>query len=273
MDLILIKAVTVICMVLALTYIAENISVKLSGMLAGFPTGSIVTYAFFAIEFGTAYVTDVALYNIYGLVANLCFCLSYYFSSYYKCRYPLLFCLLVSLSIYSVMMLGVSQLTVSIWVTPWAVLAILILAILYLVSIPDEQINRAQKLSVSSFCLRITLTVAIFLIISALPHFVPKNYAGIFSSFPIVLLPVMIIIHFNYSAAQARTIAKNAPLGLPSVVAFSTTVFFTFSTLGAFFGISVALLASITTILLQNALLTFYTNWRAKIKNSQVLTQ
>lgn len=258
MELILIKAVSVILMVLGLTYIAEHVSVKASGILSGLPTGSIITYIFFGIEFGTKYVQDVSLYNINGLISNLLFCVGYYISTFYKGKFKLFVSILLSLTLYTISMLALSKVEPSINTTPIFVLPLLIMAILYFVSVEDHQIEKPQKLSVYSFIARMALTILIFLVISSLPNYVPQNYAGIFSSFPIVLLPLIIIIHFNYNSYQARTIAKNAPLGLPSVVAFSTTVFYTFDDLGILLGICIALTASLVVIFIQTKLLTFY---------------
>ncbi len=60
-------------LVLSLSYIAEKVSPRISGILSGLPVGSAITLLFFAIENGVDYVTKVALYNIHGIFAALAF--------------------------------------------------------------------------------------------------------------------------------------------------------------------------------------------------------
>ena len=252
------KALTVVFLVLGLTYIAENISVKASGIISGLPTGSVITYIFIGIEFGTRYVQEISLYSINGLVANLFFCIGYYISTFYKGKYGLVVSIFLSLIFYATTMFFLSNVIPDIRTTPLLVLPILIIAILYFVSVNDHYIEKPKKLSLLSFIVRILLTILIFLIISSLPNYVSKNFAGIFSSFPIVLLPLIIIIHSNYNRFQARTIAKNAPLGLPSVVVFATVIYFTFDLYGIFISIVISLFTSILIIYIQTKLLVFY---------------
>ena len=71
-------------MVLALSFIAEKLSPKLSGILSGLPVGSSITLLFFAVDNGVDYVTNVALYNIHGLFAALAFSYGYYLSTFYN---------------------------------------------------------------------------------------------------------------------------------------------------------------------------------------------
>jgi hypothetical protein len=52
MEIFVLKAITVIALVLSLTVIAEKVSPKLSGLLSGLPLGSSITLIFFAIEYG-----------------------------------------------------------------------------------------------------------------------------------------------------------------------------------------------------------------------------
>lgn len=258
MELIIIKALSVIFIVLALTYIAENVSVKSSGIVSGLPTGSLITFTFIAIEFGTNYVQEISLYSINGLISNLLFCVGYYISTFYKGKNSLVVSIVTSLAFYGLPAIFLSSIVPSINTTPFYVLPILIMAVLYFVSTDDHNIEQAQKLTALSFIARILLTVLIFLIISGLPNYVPVNLAGYFSSGPIILLPLIVIIHYNYSRFQARTIAKNAPLGFPGGVTFCIMIYFTIDSNGIFLGIIFSLFVSLIVIYLQTKLLVLY---------------
>jgi len=101
----------------------------------------------------------------------------------------------------------------------------------------------------------IFLTISIFLIVTSLPKYVPSNIAGIFSAFPSVLLPLLLIIHFRHSNLQARTIIKNTPFGLSSVVIYSLVVYFTYERWGIALGTIAALACSLLYVLIQGKVL------------------
>jgi hypothetical protein len=87
---------------------------------------------------------------------------------------------------------------------------------------------------------------------------VPANLAGIFSSFPTILLPLLLIIHFNHSNLQARTIIKNTPFGLTSVVVYSFLVYLTYPTIGIFWGTIIGLVSSVLVIVIQTKVLKYF---------------
>ena len=86
---------------MSLSYIAEKVSPKVSGILSGLPVGSSITLVFFAIENGVDYVTKVALYNIHGLFAALAFSIGYYISTFYKGKFEIFLSLLIIYFIFS----------------------------------------------------------------------------------------------------------------------------------------------------------------------------
>lgn len=233
-----------------LIFVAEHISVKASGIISGMPTGSVITYAFFSLEFGSAYVQNSALFNILGLISNLCFCVGYYLGTFYKGRFTLVMSIILSTIFYMIPAYFLTNVKPKPYIA-FYILPILFFAIFMLIRFGDHTIEKIEKLILKNLILRISLTIFVFLIISSLPNFVPIKIAGFFSSFPIVLLPLVLIIHFNYGHLQARTIVKNAPLGLPAVVVFSLSVYFVTGKFGVFLGILMSLLFSIFFVLIQ----------------------
>jgi uncharacterized membrane protein (GlpM family) len=119
-------------------------------------------------------------------------------------------------------------------------------------------IDKKVKTSISDIFFRSLLTISIFLVISSLPKYVPSNIAGIFSSFPTILLPLMLIIHFRHSRLQARTVIKNTPFGLSSVVIYSLVVYFAYAKIGIVFGTIVALIASVLYVVIQGKVLRYF---------------
>ncbi|MFT7004496.1 MAG: hypothetical protein ACJAWW_001854 [Sulfurimonas sp.] len=132
------------------------------------------------------------------------------------------------------------------------IVSILLLASgIYFSKKEDYAMVKTVKVSLLDLCLRSSLTIVIFLIVSSLPSYVPVNLAGIFSSFPTILLPLLLIIHFNHSNLQARTIIKNTPFGLTSVVAYSYIVYFAYPTIGILWGTIAGMMGALIVIYTQ----------------------
>ena len=258
MELLIIKAISVVVLVLGLTTVAEKVSVKTSGLLSGLPIGSAITLVFFAIEYGVPYVRQTALYNIHGLFAALAFCIGYYISTFYSGKFEVVFSLMVSFIFYLIIAFILSFIPPHIVFTPLVVFALLLSCAIYFSKKEDHKIVKTDKVSIFDLLLRSILTIGIFLLITSLPKYLPLNLAGIFSSFPTILLPLLLIIHFNHSNLQARTIIKNTPFGLTSIVLYSFLVYLTYPTLGVLGGTIISLVSSIIFIIVQSKLLKYF---------------
>ncbi|WP_228197949.1 DUF3147 family protein [Poseidonibacter antarcticus] len=238
-----------------LSYIAEKLNPKISGILAGLPVGSSITLLFFALENGVDYVTKVALYNIHGLFAALAFSIGYYISTFYKGKFEVFLSLIISFLSYLIIAFILAYVPPHIIFTPLIVISLMIIATIYFSKKENFSIDKKIKTSVSDIFFRIFLTISIFLIVTSLPKYVPSNIAGIFSAFPSVLLPLLLIIHFRHSNLQARTIIKNTPFGLSSVVIYSLVVYFTYGRWGIALGTIIALACSLLYVLVQGKVL------------------
>ena len=258
MELIFIKIFSVVSLVLSLSIIAEKLSPKLSGILSGLPVGSSITLLFFAIENGVEYTNSVALYNIHGLFAALAFSYGYYLSTFYKGKFEIFLSLMVSFFSYIFIALFLSLITPHIIFTPLIVIILIISSSIYFAKKENFKINKSVKTSLSDIIFRSLLTIFIFLIVTSLPKIAPANIAGIFSAFPTILLPLLLIIHLRHSNLQARTIIKNTPFGLSSVVIYSLIVYFSYSSIGMFWGTLIALLSSILYVIIQSKILKYF---------------
>ncbi len=245
-------------LVLSLSFIAEKVSPKISGILSGLPVGSAITLLFFAIENGTDYVTKVALYNIHGLFASLAFSIGYYISTFYKGKFEIFLSLFISFVSYLIIAFILANIPPHVILTPFIVIILMIITSIYFAKKENFNIDKKVKISVGDIFFRSVLTISIFLLISSLPKYVSSNIAGIFSSFPTILLPLMLIIHFRHSRFQARTIIKNTPFGLSSVVIYSLIVYFFYAKIGIVFGTIFALFCSIIYVVIQGKVLNFF---------------
>ena len=258
MELLIVKSIAVVALVLSLSYIAEEVSPKVSGILSGLPVGSSITLLFFAVENGVDYVTKVALYNIHGLFAALAFSIGYYISTFYKGKFEIFMSLLISFIAYLTIAFILAYVPPHVVLTPLIVITLMLIASIYFAKKENFAIDKKVKTSISDIFFRSLLTISIFLVISSLPKYVPSNIAGIFSSFPTILLPLMLIIHFRHSRLQARTVIKNTPFGLSSVVIYSLVVYFAYAKIGIVFGTIVALIASVLYVVIQGKVLRYF---------------
>lgn len=258
MDLLIIKAIVVVVLVLSLTTIAEKVGPKISGVLSGLPLGTLIVLLFFAIEHGVDYTREASLYNIHGLFAALAFSIGYYVSTFYTGKFEIIMSLLTSFVFYLMIAFILSLITPHIILTPLIIFILLLVSAIYFSKKEDFAIVKTDKVSIFDLVLRSGLTIFIFLIISTLPKYLPINLAGIFSSFPTVLLPLLLIIHFNHSNLQARTIIKNTPFGLTSVVIYSYVVHFAYPTIGIAYGTIVGMICSVLTIIIQGKTLRYF---------------
>lgn len=258
MELLIVKSIAVVALVLSLSYIAEKVSPKVSGILSGLPVGSSITLLFFAVENGVDYVTKVALYNIHGLFAALAFSIGYYISTFYKGKFEIFMSLLISFIAYLTIAFILAYVPPHVILTPLIVITLMLIASIYFAKKENFAIDKKVKTSISDIFFRSLLTISIFLVISSLPKYVPSNIAGIFSSFPTILLPLMLIIHFRHSRLQARTVIKNTPFGLSSVVIYSLVVYFAYAKIGIVFGTIVALIASVLYVVIQGKVLRYF---------------
>jgi hypothetical protein len=66
--------------------------------------------------------------------------------------------------------------------------------------------------------LRAAFAALVILAITTVAGAVGPRWAGLFSAFPITMLPLLAIIQFTYQPDHVRTIIKNVPRGLGSLI-------------------------------------------------------
>ncbi len=188
----------------------------------------------------------------------MAFSIGYYISTFYKGKFGIFLSLFISFISYLIIAFILANIPPHVILTPLIVITLMLIATIYFAKKENFLIEKKIKTSISDIIFRSLLTISIFLIISSLPKYVPSNIAGIFSSFPTILLPLMLIIHFRHSRFQARTIIKNTPYGLSSVVIYSLVVYFSYERIGIVYGTMIALFCSVLYVIIQGKVLRFF---------------
>jgi uncharacterized membrane protein (GlpM family) len=272
MELLLTKAVIILITVFSLTYIAENISVKISGIIAGLPIASTLILYFFSLEYGIEYMRQTIPFGINGLLGFLGFCISYYIGTFFIGRLQIFICLFLSCFSYLFIMYLSSLFIPNIVITPIVVFSIVLIPILYFSKKEDYILKNRKKQTTKDLIIRVLLTLFIFIIITNLPKFTPASIAGFFSSFPVILLPLLLIIHINYSNLEARTLVKNSFINIPCVIVNSLIIYISYPIFGIYLGTIFALFVTFIFVFLQIRLLSYYkkSGYRNTLSKEQV---
>ncbi|MCE5337040.1 MAG: hypothetical protein LLG06_20870, partial [Desulfobacteraceae bacterium] len=102
--------------------------------------------------------------------------------------------------------------------------------------VKDIKIDKKVKMGPMLLFVRALIAAVTIVLILSTAKMVGPTWAGLFSAFPNVMLPLMVIIHFSYSSDHTNVIIKNVPKGLASVVLYCFTVSLTYTEFGIYAG-------------------------------------
>ncbi len=91
---------------------------------------------------------------------------------------------------------------------------------------------------------RAGFAAVVILAITTVAGVVGPRWAGLFSAFPITMLPLLVIIQFTYQPEHVRTIIKNVPRGLGSLLVYAMVVAASYPGLGIAWGTILGYLAA-----------------------------
>jgi hypothetical protein len=137
------------------------------------------------------------------------------------------------------------------WVSaPLIAITSMVLAAWVFRSVPDMKIQQKIRLGFSVTFLRAVFAAVVILAITTLARMVGPRWAGLFSAFPITMLPLLAIIQFTYQPDHARTIIKNIPRGLGSLLIYTMVVAASYEGLGINWGTLLGYLAATVYLIL-----------------------
>lgn len=244
--LLLAKIIVTLIMILLLTAIAEHVNPKIAGILSGYPIGSAILLYFYGLEYGVEFASVSAIYNLAGLVPSLIFAVVYLFVLRRKPDSSVILATLAALAGYllSAVIIGALQLSPAAAIT---LSAGGLLFCSYLMRSRSE-LALAPKLpfQLRVFLFRAVCAATLVITITALAGLVGSSWAGILSAFPLILMPLVLIVHLHFGAACARSLLSHFPVGLWSVFCYSLTLSLVYPRyglyLGTLFGFGVATL-------------------------------
>jgi len=243
-SILFIKLIVSITLVLSLSAVAEHVSPRAAGLLAGYPAGAAITLFFIGLDISPEFAADSAVYTMMGLVATQAFVYCYFQSSLYLKRFTIATSSVFAVSGYFM----VAWLLYYIKLNKFLAALIPIVSIFVFVylfrRIHNATIQKRVKLTPGILFLRAFLAGFIILIIIGTAKSVGPRWAGLFSAFPSTLFPLILIVHLTYDKAHVHTIIKNFPLGLGSLITYSLCVSIVYPASGVYIGTVISLAAA-----------------------------
>jgi len=243
-----IKVLVSILVVILLSLIAERAGPRVAGVVSGYPLGAAISLFFIGIEIDPAFAARSAIFTAAGLSATVAFVGGYLLglkaAEGRRRMWALLLALLPALAAYGLAAWVLSLLPLNRVSAPLIAITSMALASRVFRTIPDATIHEKIQLGVAGTLLRALVAALIILVITTAAQAVGPGWAGLFSAFPITMLPLLVIIQFTYQPAHVRTIIKNVPRGLGSLLAYALVVAATYTDLGVAWGTLLGYLAA-----------------------------
>ena len=235
-----VKVSVSILVVVLLSLIAEWASPRIAGIASGYPLGAAISLYFIGLENGNAFAARSALFTAAGLAATIAFVGGYLLGirlTHGRGRLPALaFSVLPGIAAYGLAVWVLSYLPIN-WVSaPLIAITGIFLAAWGFRRIPNVKIRQKIRLGVSVTLLRAGFAALVILAITTVAGAVGPRWAGLLSAFPITMLPLLVIVQFTYGMDPVRTIIKNVPRGLGSLLIYALVVAASYARLGIAWG-------------------------------------
>ncbi|ARU54494.1 permease [Oleiphilus messinensis] len=260
MTLLLIKLITTIATVLALSWIAERVGTKIAGILAGFPLGTAIVLFFIAFEQTPEFAARAAPATVAGftlvLITMAAYSLLTRLEHLGKWLAPA-----GSLMLFTALTFTISGITAlaGIDMNLYLCVAISIGSVLLFHQVifhplspksapsleaTNQKPSSPPKITVAMLFLRAGVAASLVLIITGLAYIMDARQAGFMSAFPVTFFPLLCIVHWNYGAAAANTLLRYYPLGLLSLISYTMVIAITYPGWGLVSGTALALVTA-----------------------------
>ena len=266
--LILSKILVTFLTVVLLARVAERMSPRHAGLLAGFPLGTGIALYFFGWQQGAQFAADSAVYALSGLSASAA--LAWGYAQVIVRRGELAFmplAIIAGLVTFFVCNLLLQQLPGYRWISLMVVVAAIVLFRTLLKPIPEVLVAAASQQTApdsvwrhwlssktGSLIFRASMASLTILMITGLSALLGPERAGLLAAFPVSFFPLMLILHLTYGADVLATTIKHYPDGLGSLVVYTLAVSFLYPVLGIHWGTLVCLLLAAAYLVLYGAI-------------------
>lgn len=237
MLLLLIKVVVTLVTVLALAWLAERVSTRVAGVLAGFPLGTGVALFFLGFEQGPAYAADAARGTLLGFIGAQALALAFAASASQHRLNTLALSLLAFLAV----ALPLSLLDLPLWAAlPISVLSTIV-AHRLMRHLADTAITLRRPPGWGVHILRGIISGLIVVGVTSAAYWGSTTLSGVLAAFPITFFPLLAIVFWQHGPAPAQTLVKHYPAGMGSLITHTVAVALLYPHLGIVIGTLCAL--------------------------------
>jgi hypothetical protein len=240
----LIKILVSVVMVVTLSLIAEFVSPRIAGILSGYPLGAAISLFFIGFEISPAFASQSSLYTMIGLVGIQGFIYCYYLASRQvtpgRKWSNIVISSLAGIGGYALIISILHLLKATILISLVIPVASFVAFRFLFRNIRNVRIEKRMPLNVILLFGRALFAGAVIIFVTGVARVVGPRWAGLFSAFPMVLFPVMVIVHFTYREEHVHTIIKGVPEGLVSLFIYALVVHLTYPSLGIYAGTAIA---------------------------------
>lgn len=230
------KLIVSIAAVIGLSLIAEHLSPRIAGIMAGYPLGTAIALFFIGIEQGKGFAAQGAVYTLAGFSLAIVLFYVYHWVCLRVKTHTVLIASLISVCAFLILSALLRQLPLNLPIA----LAITVFCIFFFGRqfrhYVNTQVGKRVQLTRWVLLIRALAAAAIVILVTGLAAIIGAEGSGLLSAFPITAFPFVIIIHLTYGVDHVNTIIKNYPYGLGSLVVYVITVMFTYPQFGVGWG-------------------------------------
>ncbi|MFZ2447522.1 MAG: hypothetical protein WAW37_14295 [Syntrophobacteraceae bacterium] len=239
-----VKMGTAIAMVVLLSVLAESAGPRFAGTLSGFPLGAAISLFFMGHDISPRFAAESALYTATGLIATQAFAYCYYRSSLMAMGLnkglQVLSASFGGLLGYFLAALLLVRLRVNLVVAVLLPVFFILLSSYLFRGVETVRIEKKAGMSPRALIFRSVFAASSIVVITSVAGTIGPGWAGIFSAFPMTMLPFVALIHLTHDPEHAHAVLKHTPRGLGSLVVFALAVSLSYPTLGIYVGTAVS---------------------------------
>lgn len=230
---------------IALTWLAERVSTRVAGIVAGAPQNAVLVYFFVGRDMGIPFAVQSVPHGIAAFTATIGFVLAYYGAAARAARFTALWGALAGLVAFWIVAGALSIVPFTFAPAALVTACAIALAIWLFRRAGSAPIARPVRYTARLLFLRGSAAAVTIVFAVTLAELLGPRWAGLMAGFPATLLPTLLIIHLTYGRSSALAVLRTFPLGVVSVAIYVTSVAVFFPLLGVPAGTAAALGVSI----------------------------
>jgi hypothetical protein len=232
-------------LVLGITFVAERVSTRIAGLLAGAPQNAMLVYFFVARDMGIPFVVESAPHGAASFSATVAFVLAYYAGSSLVPRYSIVTGPLAGVATFVAVAAILAEIPFTLATGAILTLCVILGTSRLFLRIADAPVANPVRYTPRLLLLRSSLAVALIVGGIALAKALGPAWTGLMAGFPATLLPTLMIIHGTYGAANTHAVIRNFPFGVGSIVLYTLCIPVAFPLLGVWGGTAACLAVSL----------------------------